>query len=435
MKSNQIRQQFLSFYAARGHQILSSVPLVAKPPNLMMRSNLWTLPFHPLSLGQRYSPEHPSTILQKHISPNVSVLTQRHPTFFEILGNWGNYSKKQALIWAWELCTEVYHLSPSQLVVSVDPRDSETIAIWRDQIGLPESRIIHTRFNFWRTHPYGHCGFSTRIHYDCYPERGYEKVESEEDIHFQAKSREYYDREDTLPYLLPEEALRFLNVYQLVFMDAEYPSYQNIRTSLKTYYIEAGMNVERLATILQQVSSFYETDLMFPLIQTVAQVAGVDYPHSDHLAKVSMKVIADQVRAAIHLSADYSSKPIQRWPQPIHQQIQIWLMRLVLHAQLLEIPQSFIEGLISTMISLEESVYPHLRQQQSEITTYLKQQESSCWTLLRPALEKGVVTGSLLDQFFRTYNCSVKVINRWAMSYVLTLDWDGYNALLGPEID
>ncbi|MCL1466189.1 hypothetical protein LAY41_17510 [Argonema galeatum A003/A1] len=83
--SNQIRQQFLSFYAARGHQILPTVPLVAKPPNLMWQSSFWTLPFHPISLGQRYSPSSHSTILQKHISSNFTVLTQRHPTFFEML--------------------------------------------------------------------------------------------------------------------------------------------------------------------------------------------------------------------------------------------------------------------------------------------------------------------------------------------------------------
>ena len=436
MNSNQIRQQFLSFYAAKGHQTLPTVPFVVKPPtlNLMSKSNMWTLPFHPISLGQQYSPENHSTILQKHISPNIQVLTQRHPTFFEMLTHWGDYSKQQALTWAWEICTEIYQLPPSRLVVSVDAIDTESIAIWRDKIGIPEERIIVSRWNFWRPHPHGHCGPSTRIHYDCYPERGYELAASFEDIEFKSKEREYSDRPDTLLYLLPEEDLRFLSFYHLVFMDSESPPYGN-KTPLKTNYIAAGMNLERLAAILQGVSSFYETDLIFPIIETAAVVAGIDYDRSDNLTKVDLKVIADHIRAAVHLSADYIFKPPQRWPLNIHRQIKIWLMRLVLHAQLLGIEHSLIELLIANTITLGETFYPHLRTQQTEITAFLKQQEAYCWQLLQNERERGIATGYLLDQFFRNYDCSIKPINRWVSQKGLTIDWDGYNQMLGPEID
>ena len=435
MNSNQIRQQFLSFYATRGHQIFPSVPLIAKHPNLMLQSNLWTLPFHPISFGQQYSPLSPSTILQKHISPNITVLTQRHPTFFEMLGNWGDYSKEQALIWAWELCTEVYQLPPSRLVVSVYPNDTETIAIWRDQIGVPKDRIIISRWNFWRSHSHGHCGNSTRIHYDCYPERGYELVETEEDIEFKSKDKEYYERDDILPYILPEEDLRFLNFYTMVFIDSESQKYGNKRTPLNRNYIASGMDLERLAAILQQVSSFYETDLIFPIIQTVTQVAGIDYYHVDNLTKISLKAIADHVRAAVHLTADYIFKSPQRWPLPIHKQIKIWLMRLVLHSQLLGLEDSFIELVIANTITLGETFYPHLREQQYEITAFLQQQESYCWKLLDIEREKGIVTGYLLNQFFQTYNCSIKVIQAWATYQGLNLDWAEYNNILGSEID
>ncbi|NJL70053.1 MAG: hypothetical protein HC894_32520 [Microcoleus sp. SM1_3_4] len=106
---------------------------------------------------------------------------------FEMLSHWGNYSKEQALTWAWELCTEIYQIPPSRLVVSADERDTETIAIWRDKIGIPEDRIIISRWNGWRSNFGGHCGVSTRIHYDCHPERGYELAASEEDIEFRSK--------------------------------------------------------------------------------------------------------------------------------------------------------------------------------------------------------------------------------------------------------
>ncbi|HBB35403.1 MAG TPA: hypothetical protein DDZ80_10255 [Cyanobacteria bacterium UBA8803] len=436
MNSNQICQQFLSFYAARGHQILPTVPLVAKPPNLTLKSNLWTLPFDPISLGHKYSPQNHSTILQKHISPNITVLTQRHPTFFEMLCNWGDYSPQQALTWAWELCTEVYQLSPSRLVVSVASDDTQTLGIWRDQIGIPQERIILSRWNFWRPRHHGHAGNSTRIHYDCYPERGYELAASEEDIEFQSKGKEYYDHDDHLFYILPEENLRFLTFYTLVFMNLEYQPYVNKYLALPSSYMAAGMDLERLATILTGVSSFYETDLIFPIIQTAAQVAGIDYYQSDNLTKAALKVIADHIRAAVHLSADYIFKPPQRWLHtPIQKLTQIWLMRLVLHTQLLGIKQSFIDLLIANTISVAEEFYPHLREQQTQITAFLKQQESYCWQLLQMECQKGIITGYLLAQLLVTYNCSIKEIKRWAICQGLTIDWDGYNQILGPEID
>ncbi|NJM58985.1 MAG: hypothetical protein HC849_00345 [Oscillatoriales cyanobacterium RU_3_3] len=184
-----------------------------------------------------------------------------------MLSHWGNYSKEQALTWAWELCTEIYQIPPSRLVVSADERDTETIAIWRDKIGIPEDRIIISRWNGWRSNFGGHCGVSTRIHYDCHPERGYELAASEQDIDWQSKSKEFYDREDNIGHILPEEDLRFLSFYHLVFMDSEQAKYGNTRTPLKTNYMACGMDLERLATILQGGASFYQTDLILPIIQ------------------------------------------------------------------------------------------------------------------------------------------------------------------------
>ncbi|MBD2181208.1 alanine--tRNA ligase-related protein [Aerosakkonema funiforme] len=435
MNSNQIRQKFLSFYAARGHQILPTESLVANSPDLMFQTNLWTLPFHPISLGQRYSPSNHSTILQKHISPNLTVLTERHLTFFEILGNCGNYSQEQALSWAWELCTEVYQLPPERLVVSVRINDTETFAIWRDRIGVPEHRIIFSNQNFWRTRPHGHCGRNTRIHYDFYPERGYQSVASEEDIQFQSKDKEYYDRPDTLHYLLPEEDLRFLSFYHLVLMEFDTEKYVNKLIPLQRNYIDAGLAVEKLAVILQEVSNFYETDLIFPIIETVAEVAGVDYERADAWTKICLKVIADQIRAAVYLSADCVPKPPHFWNHPIRKQIKIWLMRVVLHAQLLGIEHPFVKLPIATTITLGEKFYPLLRQQQNEITAFLQDEESYCWKQLQTAREKGIVTGRTIEQFFHTYDCSIKDIQRWATQQSLTLDFSEYNAILGPEID
>ncbi|MBE9183614.1 hypothetical protein IQ270_02455 [Microcoleus sp. LEGE 07076] len=437
LNSNQIRQQFLEFYAARAHQILPTEPFAVNISylNSISRTNLWTLPFYPISLGEKYSPENHSAILQKYISPNVRVLTDRHPTFFEMLTHWGDYSKQQALIWAWELCTEIYQIPRSRLVVSVDARDTETLAIWRDKIGIPEQQIIISRWNSWHPKPSGHCGISTRIHYDCYPERGYELAASEEDIEFRSKSKEEYDREDSIGHILPEEDLRFLSFYHLVFMDSESPKYGNIRTPLKTNYMACGMNLERLAAILQGGSSFYQTDLILPVILRTAKVAGVEYDRADNLTKVSLKLIADQIRPAVHLTADYIVKPPHHWPQFIHQLIQMWLMRGVLYSQILGIEEPFVELLIDKIVTFGEVFYPHLRQRQKEIVAYLKPQESYCWSMLDGERKKGIVSGYLLDKLFRTYHCYRQDIEKLAQKNSLTIDWDGYNLMLGPEID
>jgi alanyl-tRNA synthetase len=437
MNSNQIRQQFLDFYAAKSHQILPAEPFVVKIPylNAISRTNLWTLPFYPLSLGEKHPPENRSATLQKYISPNVQVLTQRHPTFFEMLTHWGDYSKQQALIWAWEICTEIYQIPPFRLVVSADARDTETIAIWRDKIGIPESQIIISRWNSWRSNFGGHCGISTRIHYDCYPERGYELAASEEDIEYRSKSKEEYDREDRIGHILPEENLRFLSFYHLVFMESEASQYGNTRTPLKTNYMACGMDLERLATILQGRSSFYQTDLILPVIQRAAKIAGVEYDRADILTQVALRLIADQIRPAIHLTADYSFKPSQQWPQFIHQLISMWLMRSVLYAQFLGIEEPCIELLIDKIVTWGEAFYPHLRQQQQEIAGYLTKQESYCLSMLEGDRKKGIVSGYLLDKLFRTYYCYRQDIEKWAGKKGLAIDWDGYNLMLGPEID
>ena len=434
MNSNQIRQQFLSFYIARSHQIVPTEPLIAKSPDLTERTNLWTLPFHPISLGQRTSPSTYSTNLQKYISPNLTVLTERHLTFFEKLGNCGDYSLEQAIIWAWELCTEIYQLPPSRLVVSIPLNDTETFAIWRDRIGIPEHQIVFSNYSFWRTHPGGHSGGCVRIHYDRYPERGYQSIELEPDIQYYSKNKEYYDNPDIISHVLDDEDLRFTCFYRLVLMEFDTGKFGTQRTPLAKKYIDAGMYVEQLAAILQSASNLYEIDLVFPIIQTVAQLAGIDYHQADNWAKINLKAIADHLRAAIHLTADYH-KILPNLPRQIHTLIRIWLLRIVWHGQMLGIERPFIELPIAIAIDLEESFYPLLRQEQTKITTFLQKQESNWWKQLENEQEKGIISGSFLYQLFHTYKCYIQDIRRWADYHGLELDLAAYRAMLGPEID
>ncbi|HEY9806303.1 MAG TPA: alanine--tRNA ligase-related protein, partial [Candidatus Obscuribacterales bacterium] len=186
----QIRQKFLDFYAARGHQVLPSASLVPEDPTVLL-TIAGMLPFKPIFLGQR-SPEFPrATTSQKCIRTNDIEnvgRTARHHTFFEMLGNFsfGDYFKEQAIAWAWELATEVFGLPPERLVVSVFEEDDEAFALWRDKIGIPAHRIqrMGEKDNFWVSGPTGPCGPCSEIYYDFHPEKGDDHIDLEDDTRF-----------------------------------------------------------------------------------------------------------------------------------------------------------------------------------------------------------------------------------------------------------
>lgn len=280
----QIRQAFLDFYAGKGHNILPSASLVPEDPTVLL-TIAGMLPFKPIFLGQR-TPEFPrATTSQKCIRTNDIEnvgRTARHHTFFEMLGNFsfGDYFKSQAIAWAWELATQVYGLSPDRLVVSVFQEDDEAFAIWRDEIGIPAHRIqrLGAKDNFWASGPTGPCGPCSEIYYDFHPEKGDEHIDLEDDT-------------------------RFIEFYNLVFMQYNRDAAGEL-TPLQSKNIDTGMGLERMAQILQQKPNNYETDLIFPIVQRAATIAGIDYAKADAPTQIGLKIIGDHTRAVVHMIAD-----------------------------------------------------------------------------------------------------------------------------------
>jgi alanyl-tRNA synthetase len=284
LSGNEIRTRFLNFYAQRGHQILPSASLVPEDPTVLL-TIAGMLPFKPIFLGQRTPEFKRATTSQKCIRTNDIEnvgRTKRHQTFFEMLGNFsfGDYFKEQAIAWGWEISTEVFGLPKERLVVSVFEEDDEAYAIWRDQIGVSEARIkrMGADDNFWASGPTGPCGPCSEIYYDFHPERGDDNIDLEDDT-------------------------RFIEFYNLVFMQYNQDAAGNL-TPLQNKNIDTGMGLERITQILQQVPNNYETDLIFPIIETAAKIAGIDYHSSDENTKVSLKVIGDHVRSVVHMIAD-----------------------------------------------------------------------------------------------------------------------------------
>lgn len=353
LSGNEIRNIFLDFFAQREHQILPSASLVPEDPTVLL-TIAGMLPFKPIFLGQRTPEFKRATTSQKCIRTNDIEnvgRTKRHHTFFEMLGNFsfGDYFKEQAIAWGWEISTQVFGFSPQNLVVSVFEDDDEAFEIWRDQIGVSVARIkrLGEDDNFWVSGPTGPCGPCSEIYYDFHPERGEENIDLEDDT-------------------------RFIEFYNLVFMQYNRDASGNL-TPLQNKNIDTGMGLDRMAQILQKVPNNYETDLIFPIIQTAGQIAGVDYHSSDEKTKTSLKVIGDHIRAVIHMIAD----EIRASNVGRGYVLRRLIRRVVRHGRLIGISGEFTTQVAETAIALSESAYPNVRQREAAIKAELQREESN----------------------------------------------------------
>uniref|UniRef100_A0A0E0DZT2 Probable alanine--tRNA ligase, chloroplastic n=1 Tax=Oryza meridionalis TaxID=40149 RepID=A0A0E0DZT2_9ORYZ len=279
-----IRRRFLDFYAAHGHKILPSSSLVPDDPTVFL-TIAGMLQFKPIFLGKEPRRVPCATTSQKCIRTNDIEnvgRTSRHQTFFEMLGNFsfGDYFKKEAITWAWELTTKEFGLPPERLWISVFQDDDEAFSIWHNEVGVPKERIkrLGEDDNFWTSGATGPCGPCSEIYYDFYPERGSSDADLGDDS-------------------------RFIEFYNLVFMQYNKKDDGSLEP-LKQKNIDTGMGLERMARILQKVPNNYEIDLIFPIIEKAASMALVSYTTADDAMKTNLKIIGDHMRAVVYLISD-----------------------------------------------------------------------------------------------------------------------------------
>jgi alanyl-tRNA synthetase len=415
-----IRQTFLDFYAQRGHQVLPSASLVPEDPTVLL-TIAGMLPFKPIFLGQR-DPEYPRvTTAQKCVRTNDIEnvgRTARHHTFFEMLGNFsfGDYFKKEAIAWAWELVTEVFGLPPERLVVSVFREDEEAFALWRDEIGIPAHRIqrMGEADNFWAAGPTGPCGPCSEIYYDFKPELGDERIDLEDDS-------------------------RFLEIYNLVFMELNRDSEGHLMPLAKQN-IDTGLGLERLAQVLQGVPNNYETDLIFPIIQTAAGIAGLNYSKANPEQQISLKVIGDHARAVMHLIADgVLPSNVDRGYV-----LRRLIRRMVRHGRLLGIGEPFTIPVIETAIQLAEAAYPQVRERETLIKTELQREEEQFLKTLergerllldlftavessrRDSSSPKQISGADAFKLFDTYGFPLELTQEIAQEHGFSVDLEGF---------
>jgi len=356
----QIRQSFLDFFARRGHTVVASSPLVPANDATLLFTNSGMVQFKDVFLGTDKRPYTRAASVQtclraggKHNDLENVGYTARHHTFFEMLGNWsfGDYFKREALQWAWELLTQVYRLPPERLLATVYHEDDEAYDIWTRDIGLAPERVIrigdnkggrYKSDNFWMMADTGPCGPSSEIFYDHGP-------------HIPGGP----------PGSPDEDGDRYIEIWNNVFMQFNMDERGEL-TPLPAPCVDTGMGLERLAAILQGVHSNYEIDLFQTLIAAAARCS-----HTADLNNPSLKVIADHIRACSFLVAD-GVLPSNEGRGYVQRRI---IRRAIRHGYKLGQKQPFFHLLVDDLAAVMGDAHPKIREQAAHIRQTLQQEE------------------------------------------------------------
>ncbi|GAB2911730.1 alanine--tRNA ligase [Paraburkholderia jirisanensis] len=360
MKAAEIREKFLKFFESKGHSIVRSSSLVPGNDPTLLFTNSGMVQFKDVFLGAESRPYSRATTAQRSVRAggkhndleNVGY-TARHHTFFEMLGNFsfGDYFKRDAIHYAWELLTTVYQLPKEKLWVTVYHEDDEAYGMWANEVGVPTERIIrigdnkgarYASDNFWQMGDTGPCGPCSEIFYDHGPEVWGGPPGSPE-----------------------EDGDRYIEIWNLVFMQFNRDAQGNM-TPLPKQCVDTGMGLERIAAVLQHVHSNYEIDLFHALIQAAGRETGIA-----DLTNNSLKVIADHIRACSFLIVD-GVIPGNEGRGYVLRRI---VRRAIRHGYKLGRRGSFFHKLVADLVAQMGGAYPELKEAEKRVTDVLRQEE------------------------------------------------------------
>ena len=415
---DEIRKAFLDFFKAKDHKIIPSSSLVPEDPTVLL-TIAGMLPFKPVFLGVKDKPSLRATSSQKCIRTNDIEnvgLTARHHTFFEMLGNFsfGDYFKKEAILWSWELVTKIFNLKKENIVISVFYKDEESKIIWEKDIGISPDKIIKLdeKDNFWSSGKTGPCGPCSELYYDFYPERGMDNIDLDDDD-------------------------RFIEFYNLVFMQYNRDSDLNL-IDLEFKNIDTGMGLERMAQILQNKKNNYETDLIFPIIEKVAELCKKDYFSVEPSEKISFKILGDHTRAVINLISDGVVASNLGRGYILRRLIR----RMVRHGRLLGIKNNFISSLALTGIEIMKNTYHELEENSERIISEIVQEEKRFLEtlergqkLLNEIITSGVsvLSGGKAFELYDTYGFPLELTKEILAEENITVDLEGFDKAMKAQ--
>ena len=435
MKSAEIRNQFLQFFKSKAHTIVPSAPMVIKDDPTLMFTNAGMNPFKPYFLGHQKPKSQRLADTQKCLRVSgkhndleeVGIDTYHH-TFFEMLGNWsfGDYFKKEAIAWAWELLTEVYNIDPQKIYVTIfegDPseklsKDTEAFDYWKAIV--PEERILlgNKKDNFWEMGDQGPCGPCSEIHIDLRSEEEKAKIPGAD--------------------LVNQDHPQVIEVWNLVFIEFNRKADGSLE-SLPQKHIDTGMGFERLCMVLQGKTSNYDTDVFSPLIQEIETLTGTKY-HTDENTDRAIRVIADHLRTVYFAIAD-GQLPSNTGAGYVIRRI---LRRAIRYGfTFLNQKQPFIYHLVETLNHQLQSVFPELDKQKSIAANVIREEESSFLktldqglTLLDTLLETSKdqkVSGAKAFELYDTFGFPLDLTALIARERVFEVDEKGFNTQMAKQ--
>ena len=434
LTSQQIRRKFLDHFAKHGHTIVPSAPMVVKDDPTLMFTNAGMNQFKDLFLGNRPAQHKRIADTQKCLRVSgkhndleeVGIDTYHH-TMFEMLGNWsfGDYFKKEAIQWAWELLTEVYGIDKNNIYVTYFggdekdklPADTETRDLWLQF--MPADRILpfSRKDNFWEMGDTGPCGPCTEIHVD---------------VRTAEEKKQKPGRE-----LVNNDHPQVIEIWNNVFMQFERKSDGSLHT-LPAQHVDTGMGFERLCMVLQGKRSNYDTDVFQPLIQAIAKLCKQSYGHYEK-SDIAMRVIADHLRAISFAIAD-GQLPSNTGAGYVIRRI---LRRAVRYGySFLDLNEPFIHRLVNTLADQMGEQFPELRKQQSTIEAVVMEEEKAFLRTLAQGTRRleevlvstqGTVPGDKAFELLDTYGFPIDLTQLMAREQGRDVDMKGFDVELQAQ--
>ena len=423
---NELRQSFLGYFEDKGHLRVPSASLIPDDPTVLL-TIAGMVPFKPYFTGKAKPPSLRLTTSQKCVRTNDLDnvgRTARHHTFFEMLGNFsvGDYFKAQVIPWAWEYLTHNLGLDPDRLWISIYQDDDDAFRIWNQDVGIPAARIARMgkADNFWEMGATGPCGPCSEIYYDFGPAKGC----------------------DAPDCAVGCDCDRYLEIWNLVFMEFDRDVQGNL-TPLPQQNIDTGMGLERIASVMQNAKTNFDTDLLRPLIARMEDIAQLPYDQGKPEDDMAFRVIADHLRSIVFLVGD-GVLPSNEGRGYVLRRV---IRRAMRYGKILRVDQPFLGQVGSSCIQVMGDAYPELRERQEHILRIVAAEEERFNGTLQTGLNilqdlvadnraagRLLISGQEAFKLYDTYGFPLEMTVELAQEEGLAVDESGFQAaMLGQK--